>query len=370
MESRQPYIYASVFATLVASTVALVCRFCARRMTKQWLGVDDYLALAAYLFGGCWIAIVLLWTARGLGLHLHEIAYPLDETLYWSRLYMFLMELAYGFSLGFSKLAILAFYWRLFGLSNLRIPIIILIVLSGLWLVIRSFISVFHCVPVEAFWDNTIQGAVCEIKDSKFFTGTLIAHLALDLAIMSLPVLQIRQMKLRSSQKIGVSAMFLFGIFVCIATVIVITYSSQLDMKSNDIPWNMAPIMAWANVEVNLAVVSACLPLVRPVFLKVLALFRVGSQLDASRDDICPSRGSKSFLRFTTLLSPMSGEESDTAHILANYRARARELQKGPKVAIYCSKEPGTVEKGILLGNQTGGIMVRSEIGVSVSDRV
>lgn len=65
---------------------------------------------------------------------------------------------------------------------------------------------------MQAFWDKSIANATCNIDDSKFFFGTVLTHLVLDLAILSLPVLQVRKLKLRTAQKVGVCAMFLFGI--------------------------------------------------------------------------------------------------------------------------------------------------------------
>jgi hypothetical protein len=64
---------------------------------------------------------------------------------------------------------------------------------------------------VQAFWDKSIPNATCRINDSKFFFGTVLTHLLLDIIILSLPVLQVRKLQLPTSQKIGVTAMFMFG---------------------------------------------------------------------------------------------------------------------------------------------------------------
>lgn len=46
-------------------------------------------------------------------------------------------ELTYATSLAFVKYSILAFYWRMFKTSSIKIPIIVLFVLSMIWLIIR-----------------------------------------------------------------------------------------------------------------------------------------------------------------------------------------------------------------------------------------
>lgn len=43
---------------------------------------------------------------------------------------------------------------------------------------------------------------------------------------------------------------------VCIASIVVVAYSITYDTSSPEVSWNVAPIMIWASVEVNLAIVS------------------------------------------------------------------------------------------------------------------
>lgn len=74
---------------------------------------------------------------NGFGLHLENIDLPEDEVLYKARLMTWLGELFYAFSLAFSKLAILAFYWRMFKTSNLKLPIIVLAGCATIWLTLR-----------------------------------------------------------------------------------------------------------------------------------------------------------------------------------------------------------------------------------------
>jgi hypothetical protein len=51
-------------------------------------------------------------------------------------------------------------------------------------------------------------------------------------------------------------AMFGFGIFVCVASVLVIILSLWFNAKDTELPWGVTPIIIWATVEVNLAIVS------------------------------------------------------------------------------------------------------------------
>ena len=78
--------------------------------------------------------------------------------------------------------------------------------------------AIFHCVPVEAFWDKSIEDARCDIDDSKFFFGTVLVHLMIDICILVLPIVQVKHLQLRLGQKIGVIGLFMFGILYVLET--------------------------------------------------------------------------------------------------------------------------------------------------------
>lgn len=148
----------------------------------------------------------------GLGRPFDNIDIDSEVILQESRLYLWISQILYAFSLAFSKLSILALYWRLFHTSDIRIPIQILGACSIIWLVIRILLSVFHCSPTQGYWDHTIEGRKCPIKESNFFFGTVFVHVIIDLCVLALPVVQVRRLKLRVGQKLAVIFLFMFGI--------------------------------------------------------------------------------------------------------------------------------------------------------------
>lgn len=72
--------------------------------------------------------------------------------------------------------------------------------------------AIFHCVPVQAFWDHTIEDKVCNINDPKFFFGTVLVHLVIDVCVLALPVWQVKHLQLRTGQKVAVIGLFMCGI--------------------------------------------------------------------------------------------------------------------------------------------------------------
>lgn len=70
--------------------------------------------------------------------------------------------------------------------------------------------GIWHCVPVEKFWDSSVAG-YCAIEDKKFFFGTTLVHAMIDIAILILPMWQIGRLQLPMIQKAGIMVMFTFG---------------------------------------------------------------------------------------------------------------------------------------------------------------
>ncbi|KAL2671610.1 hypothetical protein Neosp_014200 [[Neocosmospora] mangrovei] len=166
----------------------------------------------------------------GLGHLKADVSKPPEKVEEYARFGLFMAEFLYAMSLGFSKLAILGFYWRLFNVSNIRLGIYILQGCTVIWLTIRTFMTIFHCIPVQAYWNHNIKDAVCKVDPAKFMFGTTLVHLFLEIAVLSLPVFQVKALKLRLGQKIAVVAMFMFGILPVFRRVI---SSSILSSKSN-----------------------------------------------------------------------------------------------------------------------------------------
>lgn len=134
-----------------------------------------------------------------------------ESILYHARLLGFFNSLCYASSLATSKISILSFYWRLFSQSVIRIPIIVMLVMSVIWMILRTFMLIFRCVPVQSIWDKTITDSVCNINSGQFFLGTIVTHFIMDLIILTLPVIEVYRLRLRLGQKLGIIALFVLG---------------------------------------------------------------------------------------------------------------------------------------------------------------
>jgi hypothetical protein len=83
----------------------------------------------------------LLVIKSGTGLHIEAINRSPILIYHDFFLSLWIGELFYTFALAPAKLAFLAFYWRLFGVSTIRLPIKILATAVICWSFVRACIS-------------------------------------------------------------------------------------------------------------------------------------------------------------------------------------------------------------------------------------
>ncbi|VUC33942.1 unnamed protein product [Clonostachys rosea] len=318
MES-QVYIHWTLLGlTFGFATIAIILRVLSRILTRLKFWWDDWLAITCYVIDVVWLIIIIVWIQKGLGHHIYDVTWgPTEEVLTINKLLLYVAELFYAFALFFGKVSILAFYWRMFGVTNIKLPIQILLGCAIVWIIIRTFMGIWHCVPIHAFWDAN-AGGYCAIDDSKFFFGTILVHVFIDLAILSLPVVQIYKLNLPIMQKIGVMLMFMFGVFICVAAVAIIVESVNFDAKSIDFTWNISSIVFWATIEVNLVTVSASLPTFRPALNFIFKQKLPGSSAGESRG---ASHGLSHHGRISTknmTAIPSEADESASTYELAD----------------------------------------------------
>ncbi|KAL4732042.1 hypothetical protein ACLX1H_001047 [Fusarium chlamydosporum] len=247
--SRVPNVWAAIIIPVPASALALLLRLKARRMTKRGVGYDDGLSIAA------WIDY----------LPASEVDYILEK----SHEILFASEILYSWSIFLSKMAVLTFYRHLFQFTSIRIPIIILMVCSGIWITIRTFMTIFHCMPVQAYWDKSIDGK-CLSNIGKYYLGTDLTHCLMDFIILGLPLYEVIRLRLAFGQKIAVIGIFSLGSLVGVASIFQIVEAQRYTANSREFPFEFSLAMVWANVEIHLAVFISCLALLRPIFRKFI----------------------------------------------------------------------------------------------------
>ncbi|CAF3503444.1 unnamed protein product, partial [Fusarium graminearum] len=272
MDYRPPLI-ASISITLPLAAIVLVLRLFARRSTRAGYGIDDCLAVVAFIGALGYSIDNIVWLIGfGLGVPLKDGPAHLthDQRLERSYLLTWISSLMYTTAIASAKFAVLTFYWRLFKYSHTRIAIQVVLILCGLWTLVRIFLLTMQCQPTAAYWDLDRRETHCHVKSSIYFFSTGLTHAVLDVIILILPVVEVSRMRLPLGQKLAVIALFGFGSLVCVLTILVIHDAFMLNNDTKDMTLSMAYHGSLCVAEVNLSNITISLPMLRPAFRAII----------------------------------------------------------------------------------------------------
>ncbi|KUI67161.1 hypothetical protein VM1G_02887 [Cytospora mali] len=178
---------------------------------------------------------------------------------------MYASEVIYVPALMTTKISILLLYRRIFPSHRFNI---VLWCVGGFVLafaITATFLQVFQCTPVEAIWYTNLDRRCVDISADYIAMGTI--NIITDVVILCLPIPQLLRLQMSRTQKAQLMGMFLLGGFVCVVSIIRLTYLSIVGLS--DATWNDAFTALWSIVETCMAIVCACLPTLRPLFDRI-----------------------------------------------------------------------------------------------------
>ncbi|KUI74234.1 L-fucose-proton symporter [Cytospora mali] len=280
---RGPAVFAVTTATLVVGTVFLIARLICRCAIVKRVSWDDYfIILAWFLITGLSITIDIS-TSKGLGKHDADIdaqhLLPLRKTEY-------VFSVLYNPALMALKTSILIFYLRLSKNTQqvLRITSWVVLAIVNVAGAVLTLMNIFQCRPVMAAFSPHVYNAQCIPLLTEFICSAPV-NIVTDLAILALPIPVLTGMRLPGRQKYILVFTFSLGIFVTIVDVIRIYYLQQAitsvpTTPSNDpqalfgdspeFAWNASLSLMWSAVELNVGLICACIPTLKPLIVKIL----------------------------------------------------------------------------------------------------
>lgn len=112
----------------------------------------------------------------------------------------------------FLKISILFLYLRIFPeIRTFRNCVIVTIVLVTVSATILVPMAIWQCVPIYAVWELLRRSATC-LNVSRVAYASAGVNIATELAILILPLPQLRVLRVSASQKIALYVLFSCGI--------------------------------------------------------------------------------------------------------------------------------------------------------------
>ncbi|KAL6863259.1 hypothetical protein ACO1O0_003504 [Amphichorda felina] len=207
---------------------------------------------------------MLWWIPRALGRHIETFG---PNAVEYFSIGLFTAELTYTGVIIFVKFSIAALYWRIFKSASIKLPLIILTTLVAMWGIAVFLLTLLQCIPTRGFWDKSI-GASCDVDANKFLFAISIPNILIDVALLALPIPYVVKLHVSRDRKITIMSMFLLGGFVCVASIMRLVAVVTEDTTS-DMTWNLVDQGIWAKMEADFAIISACLPTLRPLYVAI-----------------------------------------------------------------------------------------------------
>ncbi|KAM3074407.1 hypothetical protein ACMFMG_002786 [Clarireedia jacksonii] len=264
------------FSFIVLPIIAVALRFWAKYLGRRSFQLDDYLILVALAFAiGC-CSVQLAATYRGnLGQHeaIDANGQPIlnDPRFVFYEKCKFAINMLTTIGLGLIKSSILVFYMNIFRGNVFVISARVMLAIVFTWTVSFFFANLFTCYPITPFVEQ-FYGHTC-MNTVPMWYAMSISDMIVDILILLLPIPMVLQLKLRPKQKIGVLGMFLLGATVCAFSVARMLAYFHVDSvflaHYNDETFYTSPVFFWANIELSSAIMCACLPTYRPLWLRL-----------------------------------------------------------------------------------------------------
>ncbi|CAE7207985.1 hypothetical protein PTTW11_09771 [Pyrenophora teres f. teres] len=257
----------SIFITLAILTVC--ARLYTRLIIKRWFGIDDVFILLALLFTLGLTAIVLLANEK-YGWDRHEWDVPISQIIPTYKVAM-AAKVIFTAAATFTRLSLHCFYYRLVADSgkswfkwlvhaNVAYTVGIFIALT--------FMAIFFCTPVENYWkigapadtcmDEAIMTMVCGVLNS-----------VADLLTTLTPMPLVLRLHMPLNQRLAVAMLFGMGFIVTAAGIVRTWFIYRSLFDEWDQTWFTYPLWIAAAVEIDLGVICASAPVLKPLLAKI-----------------------------------------------------------------------------------------------------
>ncbi|KAE8354306.1 hypothetical protein BDV28DRAFT_87856 [Aspergillus coremiiformis] len=266
-----------LIVTIVFATLAFLVT-CLRLYTRFKItcspGIDDLLIVVALAFTIAMCIILCLLTEQyGGNRHIWDV--PLEWFSTVSKLNL-LFQTLFSLSSSITKIALLWFCKRLLGAGskglyntynmalNGAIVMVALLCLSFL------FVCTFQCSPIHAYWDYKPTYPHHCLNEGAYIFASSVINIVTDFLSTVVPMPLIWNLNLPARQRIAVMSIFGLGIVVNIAGIARTVYAYKSLIGSDDTTWWGWLGLLSSSVEINLGLICASAPALRPLITHFL----------------------------------------------------------------------------------------------------
>ncbi|KAL8852327.1 MAG: hypothetical protein Q9221_002823 [Calogaya cf. arnoldii] len=176
--------------------------------------------------------------------------------------WLYVAQILYAPTIFFVKSAILLQYLRLLAPTKsanrtLYISCHVIIVLTLVYYIISTTITIFACSPREKMWNPLITGGHC-LNNNAGVLFTSLFNIVSDIIILVLPARSVWKLQIPRAKKSKIVALFATGLLACVANMMIIFYAVRIGQKDADVSYNSAFMGFWVFAEISLGIIVTC----------------------------------------------------------------------------------------------------------------
>ncbi|PMD60735.1 uncharacterized protein K444DRAFT_388119 [Hyaloscypha bicolor E] len=215
--------------------------------------------------------IIGLEAKFGMGKHVWTVPEE-NLTPYFQSLYASI--LVYNGALTLVKISILLQYRRIFATPGMQRATTIGLVIIAAWGFTVTMMLSMLCVPIQALWDHAVPGHCLPLLPAYYAPACI--NIATDFGTWVLPLPIIKSLQLPRRQKVMLLFIFGLGFFTCIISLVRLS-ALKTATKLSDPTWNNTDAATWSYLELSMAILAACLRILRTLAIKFIPGFISGS---------------------------------------------------------------------------------------------
>lgn len=271
-EDKGPVTKSIIIAFTVIAIISVCLRMFTRfKFTGRAIGWEDYTIIISMVCAILTSVFQLLQVNAGSGKHAIFIPFPegtvpILKYLFWSIIF-------YNLSLCFTKISILLQYARIFTVSGVRMAIFIVMGICIAYGIACFFTSVFSCVPVHAYWHVLEQAKAKCIPTMILWYVNAAFNILCDFLVAVVPIRAIWKLQIPVQQRLALLGILTIGWFICVVSLLRLHNLIIFSNHQDDSTWYSSSLAYWSSIEMNLSIVCASLPALKPLFVTLIPGF-------------------------------------------------------------------------------------------------
>ncbi|KAL2045338.1 hypothetical protein N7G274_002421 [Stereocaulon virgatum] len=221
---------------------------------------SDYTCIIATLASISFSA-VLYWTIsqHTFGLHIWDV--PISRNSNSSIQNYMVLSIFYGSTIFLAKLSILLLYLEIFAIKKqARITVTIGLTIIAAQCLATIIGNSVLCVPKPGeSWLRHTSTYKCKVTATLFGVFMGAVSVFSDIYVIYIPLPLIWQLHLATRKKVGVSLIFITGLFALVASIIALIYRIR-QYTEQDNTWYGGYTFMLNVVEINVSIICSCMP--------------------------------------------------------------------------------------------------------------